>query len=105
MFFGESEKKTYHCHKCGHEIDVDGLQRRDECRACGADLHVCKNCEHWDPGAHNQCREKIAEHIPDREKANFCSFFVFKNGEAPADDAQLKAKARLAALFAPRPKG
>lgn len=102
----KTEAKKHFCQKCRNELVFEvKMGRRDVCPHCGADLHVCKNCEHWDPGAHNQCREKIAEHIPDREKANFCSFFAFKNGEAADDRAQLDAKAKLAALFAPKPKG
>ena len=52
------------------------MQRADQCPHCAADLHCCKNCEHWDIAAHNQCKEHIAEYIPDREKANFCTFFT-----------------------------
>jgi hypothetical protein len=63
-------------------------------------MHCCKNCEYWDPSAHNQCKERIAEYIPDREKANFCSFFTFKNGVPVDTSVQIaKSKARLDDLF------
>ncbi len=78
------------------------MGRRDQCPHCGADLQCCKNCEFWDVSAHNQCREKITEYIPDREAANFCSFFTFKNGEPGSNEGELKAKSKLAALFAPK---
>ncbi|MCB9553799.1 MAG: hypothetical protein R3F65_00170 [bacterium] len=99
MFFGESEKKSYHCHKCGHEIDVDGLQRRDECRACGADLHVCKNCQFWDPSYQNECRENTSHYIRDREKANFCMSFTFKPSDKRDAEEANDARAKLEALF------
>lgn len=95
------EEKRHFCHKCKNELVFDvKLQRADTCTHCGVDLHCCKNCEHWDPSAHNQCKEHIAEYIPEREKANFCSFFTFRNG-APEDTALRvnKSKAALDALF------
>lgn len=99
------EQKRHFCHKCKNELRFEvKLQRRDPCPHCGSDLHACKNCEHWEPGAHNQCREKVSEHIPDREAANFCTFFTFKNGQPADDSGQLAAKARLAALFSAKPK-
>ena len=91
------------CSACGKELsDRRKVGRSETCGQCGADLHVCKNCEYWDPGAHNQCREKITEFIPDREQANFCTFFLFKNGEPGTNQPELQAKAKLAALFAPK---
>ena len=99
------EEKRHFCHKCKNELVFEvKMQRRDTCPHCGADLHACKNCEHWDPGAHNQCKEHITEYIPDREAANYCTFFTFRNGAPADDDAQLKAKAKLAALFGNKPK-
>ena len=95
------EEKHHYCHKCKKEIVFEvKLQRKDTCPHCATDIHCCKNCEHWDPSAHNQCKEQIAEYIPDREKANFCTFFTFKNG-APEDvsDKQNRARAALDALF------
>ena len=69
------EQKRHFCHKCKNELVFEvKLQRADTCPHCGVDMHCCKNCEYWDPSAHNQCKERIAEYIPDREKANFCSF-------------------------------
>ena len=71
------EEKKHYCHKCKNELVFEvKMQRRDTCPHCAADLQVCKNCEHWDPGSHNQCKEHITEYIPDREAANYCSFFI-----------------------------
>jgi hypothetical protein len=99
------EEKKFFCHKCKNELVFEvKMQRRDTCTHCGADLHCCKNCEHWDPGAHNQCKEHVTEYIPDRDAANYCTFFTFRNGQPADDDAQLKAKAKLSALFGNKPK-
>ncbi len=103
MWIPKTAEKKHSCHKCKNELTFDvKIQRRDGCPHCGADLQCCKNCEHWDVGAHNQCREKITEYIPDREAANFCTFFTFRDGEAASNEGELKAKARLAQLFGPK---
>ena len=95
----ESEKK-YICWSCRHDIDMSTrAQRRDECRACGADLHACKNCRFWDSGYANECRENTAYYIRDREKANFCMAFEFKSTtETDAQEAN-DARDKLEALF------
>jgi hypothetical protein len=36
---------------------------------------VCKNCLHYDPQYHNECRETQAEWVNDKERANFCDYF------------------------------
>ena len=63
MWIPKVEEKKHFSHKCKNELVFEvKMQRRDACPHCGADLHVCKNCEYWDIGAHNQCREKITEY-------------------------------------------
>ncbi|MFN3197816.1 MAG: hypothetical protein ACE366_05295 [Bradymonadia bacterium] len=95
----ETESK-YLCWSCGHEIDMTTkVSRRDDCPACGADLHVCKNCKFWDPSYHNECRENISHYIRDREKANFCMSFTFK-GTTEFDGQEADdARSKLEALF------
>jgi hypothetical protein len=96
---------AYYCWSCKNEQIFDvkvGVKvgRRDSCPHCGADLHVCKNCRLWDPNIHNQCREPEAAFIRDREEANFCAHFDFKDADAPkADQSVEKAKAKLNDLF------
>ncbi|MGK0359574.1 MAG: hypothetical protein ACI9U2_001876 [Bradymonadia bacterium] len=101
--FDTFEKKIYRCWECQHEVDLSvKVSRRDECRACGADLHVCKNCKFWDPSYQNECRENISSYIRDREKANFCMAFTMKavdeDDAAEADDARSKLEAMFAKL-------
>ena len=100
MFIPKSKEKHHYCFNCGNEIDFDRIkmQRTDTCPHCGADLHVCKNCEHWDPGSPNECREHVTEHIADRERTNHCTVFSFKDGP-PATKDTASAKARLEKLF------
>jgi len=91
------------CYRCGESIAALSLplSRRDQCPACSADLHVCKMCRHFDPRVPRQCREDGAEDVAEKERPNFCDWFVPSPGAYdPArkseDDA---ARDALAALF------
>lgn len=91
------------CWKCGASLAhlSPPLTRRDVCKQCNADLHVCKLCVFYDTGKAKHCREPIAEEVTDKTRANFCDYFK------PREDAYSnkqqseaeKAKAHLEALF------
>lgn len=99
MWIPKTEEKIHHCHKCGGRLEFEvKMQRTDVCPHCAADLHCCKNCEYWEPGAYNECRERIAEYVPDRERTNYCTFFMFKSGERKKLDRD-SVKQKLDALF------
>lgn len=63
------------CWKCKKEISLEKIARSDECPFCHADLHVCKMCDFYESGAHNDCRESSADMVIDKERANFCDYF------------------------------
>ena len=66
------------CWKCGTTIEFlesKKIYRTDFCSDCNSDLHVCKNCQFYAPGYHNQCQETQAEWVSDKERANFCNYF------------------------------
>ena len=93
-------KWTFNCWSCRQQTEMDDkVGRKEECPHCRCDMHACKNCQYYDPGAHNQCKETISEYVPDKERSNFCGMFTPFQGEreAPADIST--AKARLDALF------
>jgi hypothetical protein len=97
----KAEPKHHFCHKCRAELVFEvKMQRTDACPHCGADLHACKNCEHWDPGAYNECKEHISEYVPDREATNRCTFFSFRSGAPEETKTRVDAsKSKLEALF------
>ena len=77
----------------------DKVKRSDECPHCRMDMRSCKNCQYFEPGAHNQCVETISEYVPEKERGNFCGMYkAFQGTRAPAEDV-VKAKAKLEALF------
>lgn len=88
------------CHHCKKEIPILGIVgRRDECPFCRNDLHVCKNCQHYDEKSYNECREPQAERVLEKEKSNFCDFFLPGSSTGSISDAKAKQLALAEALF------
>jgi hypothetical protein len=91
------------CWKCGTSLaDLSlPLQRRDECRKCRAELHVCKMCVDYDTRVAKHCREPTAEEVSDKTRANFCGHYKPREGAfvAPNTSEVDKAKAELERLF------
>lgn len=97
----------FQCFSCGAEIiSAHPPGRREDCSKCGADLHACKNCRHYDRAAYNECRESSAEVVREKERANFCDFFVVNSQGAAAGsaaDRQKDLRAAAEALFKKKP--
>ena len=91
------------CFRCGASLAELSLplSRQDQCPECGMDVHVCKMCRHFDPRVPRQCREDDAEEVYDKERLNFCDWFIaseaaFDPDRKAEEDA---ARAALNALF------
>lgn len=91
------------CHQCGESLAALSLplSRRDQCPGCSTDLHVCKMCVHFDRHVPRQCREDGAEDVKEKERPNFCDWFIPSENAFDADrkseaDAAMNA---LDALF------
>ena len=65
------------CGDCGTRLPVvtDSLGR---CPQCGAELHSCKQCTHFDPGQRFECAQPIPERIADKRARNECTFFSLR---------------------------
>ncbi len=100
--------ENLNCWKCGASLAgvVLPLGRRDECPACGADLHVCRMCGFYDPAVSKDCRETMADEVAEKERANFCDYFrpAAGAGAGPEGGEAAAAKAKLEALFGGEPK-
>jgi len=91
------------CYYCGKEIsEPRNVGRSSTCPFCGKDLKICRNCTFYDPNAHWECRENIPERVADKERSNFCDYFVFseklKSNNKESTQAE-KAKENLKKLF------
>jgi hypothetical protein len=67
------------CHQCGRELNVaDRVSRTATCSHCGRYLHSCLN------------------YVSDREKANFCDFFTFRESRPNGKRKEEVVKAKKA---------
>ena len=90
------------CFSCGSKIEIkDRIGFRATCETCEADLHVCLNCNFYDPDVHNQCREPQVDLVQDKERANLCEYFLPLEQEPSkkVQDPRSSAKAELEKLF------
>lgn len=89
------------CHTCGRSVSLEKkIMRTDVCTGCGSDLHCCLNCRFYDKTVHNQCREPLAEWTANKEKANFCDYFVFADrAGSAAGNSPETARKKLDDLF------
>jgi hypothetical protein len=69
------------CFKCGTIVELEKVSRRDECPRCGTDLRVCLNCAFYAESKANACAEPQAELVKEKDKANYCDFFRFKEAQ------------------------
>jgi hypothetical protein len=98
------------CTFCGTSLDPKMRIVRDTtCSGCGRDLHACVQCRHYDPHAHNKCREPQAEWVTERERRNFCDYFSLNpSGAGGAQKGRAEqARSALDRLFPgkdPKPK-
>ena len=92
------------CRHCGTPITLgEPIGREAVCESCGRDLRSCRQCRHFDPRYHNQCRETEAEMVEDKDRRNFCEYYALNPAAwtpaAAAGDRERQARARLERLF------
>jgi len=90
------------CHQCRSELHIDKqVGFRDVCPHCGWNLHVCLNCGFHEAGAYNECREPQAERVVDKDRNNFCEYFVLRDltGRDDGKDTVDTARSKLDDLF------
>jgi hypothetical protein len=70
---------------------------------CRADLRVCLNCQFYDRNVAQQCRERRAEPVLEKEVGNFCEYFEFAKrdwaGKAQVNAREDAARASLKKLL------
>ncbi len=71
------------------------------CPNCSSHLHVCRQCEHYDPLVLGQCREEEAEEVREKDRVNFCEWFRPDAAafDPNAHDAHLESQSAAEALF------
>jgi len=83
------------CHFCGRAVaDNERVFRSSVCAACGKDLKICRNCRFYSPGAHWDCQETITDPVADKERANFCEFFQYRDSAGGPRGTNREGQAR-----------
>lgn len=90
---------TRHCHQCGWNFPRNDQPGRSEtCPQCRADLRICLNCTHYDPRVAQQCRERRAEPVHDKQLATYCEYFEMARRDWKAGGANSREDAARDAL-------
>ncbi|MFB3814061.1 MAG: hypothetical protein ACE14L_08105 [Terriglobales bacterium] len=63
------------CAQCGVVLSAF-VDPAGNCPQCGAALHSCKQCTHFDPGSRFECRQPVPERVAKKDAANTCTFFT-----------------------------
>jgi hypothetical protein len=71
MAFGEKVK----CAACGAVVQTN-ISRDATCPKCNADLHTCRQCTYFDPGARFECRKPLTARIANKGARNVCDLFA-----------------------------
>ena len=91
------------CYRCGTSLAHLSLplSRQDECPECHNYLHVCRMCRHFDPSVPRKCREDDAEEVVEKERLNFCDWFIASESafDVARKSEEDQARASLDALF------
>jgi hypothetical protein len=62
--------------RCGNELTVAAAWSADGvCGRCGAHLHTCAQCLHFDTGSTFECQQTIPARISPKDALNACTFF------------------------------
>jgi hypothetical protein len=75
------------CFNCSAVLPP-GTDFKGACPKCGAALHCCKQCTHFEPSTRFQCVKPIPARIPYKDQANQCELFtprvtVMRDGALP----------------------
>jgi len=77
--------------------------RTELCAGCRAELRCCLNCVAYDAAAAQQCRDRRAEPVLEKDRGNFCEFFQFAtrvwSKAPPANSREQAARDALKSLL------
>jgi len=71
MAFGEKVK----CASCGAAA-ATSIRLDSSCAKCNGDLHTCRQCSYFDPGARFECSKPITVKIMNKNARNTCELFA-----------------------------
>lgn len=97
---GQPTATAFRCAVCGF-AQSPAVTAESVCGKCGADLHTCTHCAHFDTSAPNECRRPGVAYVSAKAKRNRCELFEPKAVRefAQEADSPSSAKAAFDALF------
>ena len=67
---------VFACKSCGEKRrDPEEIRFESTCSKCGADLHACSQCSHFDTSARFECTQPIPARILSKKARNSCSLY------------------------------
>lgn len=97
-----NQSKKCECFSCHKTLSLEAGQKvskNEECEYCYASIHSCRMCNFYDASAYNQCREPSAERIVEKEKANYCDYFVLQAHSPNGDEQKSELLNKFNSLF------
>src|SRR4051812_21477376 len=69
-------REVVRCAPCGHELTVAAAWSKDgTCARCGAALHTCAQCLHFDTSAPFECQQPVPTRVSPKDALNTCTFY------------------------------
>ena len=69
-------REVVRCARCGYELTAAVAWTADgTCARCGADLHSCAQCVHFDTGAAFECQRPVPARISPKDARNTCPMY------------------------------
>jgi hypothetical protein len=73
----QNKAVVFACKACGEKRrDLEDVRFDSTCVRCGADLHACAQCAHFDTSARFECTQPIPERIPSKKARNTCPLYA-----------------------------
>ncbi|MCP5112489.1 MAG: hypothetical protein GY953_16815 [bacterium] len=87
------------CYNCATMLP-EGVDYYGDCPRCGAALHCCKQCAHFEPSQRLQCSKPLKVRVGSKDKANECE--LFETRVTVARDASREDSSPVVANPSPR---
>jgi len=91
------------CYNCATTLPP-GTEFTGACPKCGAQLHCCKQCVHFESSTRFQCTKPIPVRIPIKDQANDCPLFSPRVTVAREISGSNAGRQQLPGVNAPAPR-
>jgi predicted RNA-binding Zn-ribbon protein involved in translation (DUF1610 family) len=69
-------REVLRCTRCGFELTVaQAWSPGATCPKCGAELHACAQCVHFDTSAPFECLQPVAARVSPKDARNECTYY------------------------------